>query len=125
MAIQYEWSGHSQLYADCPLDHLTFPFCTCRIFSTHYISFFIGRESRGPICIASKTASLAGSVGSCSHQYRRDEVFGVEETVVACKPLRPQCPCLPSERMYIALKFCILSRARCGAQCVSAPSQGQ
>ena len=25
MAIQYEQSSHSQLYADCPLDRLTFP----------------------------------------------------------------------------------------------------
>ena len=28
VAIQYERSGHSQLYADCPLDRLTFPI-TC------------------------------------------------------------------------------------------------
>ena len=84
VAIQYERSGHCQLYVDCPRECLTFPFCTCRIcFYTLHL-FFIGHESRGPICISSKTASLAGVMGSCNHQYRRDEVFGVEETVVAC-----------------------------------------
>ena len=50
-------------------------------------------------CISSKTASLAGAAGSCNHQHRRDEVFGVEETVVACKPLRPPHPCPPSKGM--------------------------
>ena len=63
---------------------------------------FIGRGSRGPICISSKTTSLAGGEGRCNHQYRRDEVFGVEEAVVACKPLRPPRPCLPSERVSVA-----------------------
>ena len=64
VAIQYERPGHSQLCADCPLDRLTFPFCTCRIFSSTLHLFFIGHESRGPICISSTTASLAGVVGS-------------------------------------------------------------
>ena len=29
-------------------------------------------------------------------------------SVVACKPLRPPHPCLPSKRVYIALKRCVL-----------------
>ena len=70
--------------------------------------FFIGPESRGPIWISSKMASLEGDVGSYNHQHRRDEVFGVEETVVACKPLRPPRPCLLFARVYIALKCCVL-----------------
>ena len=70
--------------------------------------FFIGRESRGPICVSSKTASLAGGVGSCNHQQRRDEVFVVEETVVACKPFRPPRPCLPPQSVDIALKCYVL-----------------
>ena len=56
-----------------------------------------------PSCVlslpwAADTASVAGDVGSCNHQHPRDEVFGVEEAVVACKPFRPTCPCLPSKR---------------------------
>ena len=55
-----------------------------------------------------KTASLARGVGSCNHQHPRDEVSGVEETAVACKPLTPPRPCLPPERVYIALSRCVL-----------------
>ena len=40
------------------------------------------------------TASLAGGVGGCNHHLHRDEVLGVEWTVVACCPLRPPSPCL-------------------------------
>ena len=89
MAIQYERSRHSQLVMSLETKPEQVYFCTCRIFCTQYVSFFFGRESRGPIGISSKMASLAGGVGSSKYQHRRDEVFGVEETVVACKPLRP------------------------------------
>ena len=38
----------------------------------------------------------------------KDEVSGLEETVVASKRLRPLCPCLPSNRVYITLKDSVL-----------------
>ena len=62
----------------------------------HTHRFSHGRERYGPICMSSKMAPLAGGWGSCNHHYPTDEVFGVEETVVACESLRPPCPCLPS-----------------------------
>ena len=34
-----------------------------------------------------------------------DEVFGAEEAIVACKPLGPPCPCLPSKRVHVTLKL--------------------
>ena len=46
------------------------------------------------------TASLARGVGSCNHEHPRDEVFGMEETIVACKPLKPLHLWLPSKRVY-------------------------
>ena len=48
--------------------------------------------------------SVAGGVGICNHQRPRDEVFGMEGAVVACKPLRPPRPCLPSKRVHVKLK---------------------
>ena len=60
VAIQYERSGHSQLYADCPLDRLTFYFCTCRIFSTHYISFVLVVRAVAPFVSQAKLPPWQG-----------------------------------------------------------------
>ena len=106
VAIQYERSGHSQLYADCPLDRLTFPIthsdsaasdCDC---AAQCAAVPALPPSSAPLSVPSSVSLLPPR--------RRDEVFGVEETVVACKPLRPPRPCLPSERVYIPLKCCVL-----------------
>ena len=42
--------------------------------------------------------------GSCNHQQLRGEVFRIEKTIVACKPLRPPHPCLFSKRVNANLK---------------------
>ena len=60
VAIQYEQSGHSQLYADCPLDRLTFPFCTCRIFAARYISFLFVVRAAAPFVSQAKRPPWQG-----------------------------------------------------------------
>ena len=65
-----------------------------------------------------------GDVGSCNHQHPRDEVFGPQEAVVACKLLQPPRPCLHSTRVPVTVKKKVLSsdvRGACGA--ISAPSK--
>ena len=116
VAIQYERSGHSQLVMSLE----TKPDKSISVHAESFLHitlhvFSIGRESCGPICIPSKKASLAGGVGSCNHQHRRDEVFGVEETVVACKPLRPLLPCLPSQDLHCTKALHPLT---CAVRCV-------
>ena len=72
VAISYERSGHTPLYRDCPRDLLTFsisvlPVCTClRLFS--FLGCWLLELS--PF-IHHRTASLAGGVGCCNHQFPR------------------------------------------------------
>ena len=96
MTIQYEWSGHFQLYVDCPLDCLTFP-STCAdssvsTFSPRYISFLLVVRAAAPFVSQAERPPGQGGVGSCNHQHRWDEVFGVEGTIVACSPLGHRIP---------------------------------
>ena len=79
VAIRSEWSGHSQLYPHCPHYHITF-------------SILRAESSLWPLFYHNDMTSLIGGVGSCNHQHPRDVVFGVEETIVACKPRRPSWP---------------------------------
>ena len=83
VAIQCERSGHSQLYLDCSLDCFTLPI-SC-------VESSVGHEIRGPFP-TTKIPSLEEGVGSCNHQHPRDEVFGVEDTAVVIKHLRPPRP---------------------------------
>ena len=74
VAISYERSGHTQPYRDCPMERLTFP--------------IVRAESpTSESCAFPPPAAPVGSgavAGGCKHRFPRDEVLGVEWTIVAC-----------------------------------------
>ena len=76
VAIQYNRSGHSRLYPDCPLDRLTVPISRAES--------SLGHESCGPFSVT-RIWPLWQGVGSSNHHHLRDVIF----RVVACKLLRP------------------------------------
>ena len=57
-------------------------------FFLHLTSLFYWSKELWPhLYLKQNGLHSKGCVGSCNHQHRRDEVFGVEENVVACHPV--------------------------------------